>query len=143
MEDQVKQVNRQLETVLSIMARAQQELSVEIARNQSKLAEENRKDQTISIDIAEASKRIAEETKRDGTSMKTLAVVTLVFLPGTTVSSILAMPVFDWDAKDGAVVNPRIWVYFALAIPLTVLTITIWHLWLMTRRRAVKDTDAI
>jgi hypothetical protein len=140
-EEDLKHTSRQLDSALSIMAQAQQELSIaqqelsiEIARGQARLAEDTRKDQTISIEIAEASKRIAEDTKRDGTSMKTLAVVTLVYLPATAVSSILAMPLFDWSAHGDAVVNPRIWVFFVLAVPLTVLTISVWYLWLRMRR---------
>lgn len=122
--------SRQIECVLSFMAQRQQELSIEIAQTQSKLAEASRQEQGISIEIARASKTIAEETKKDGTSMKTLAVVTLVYLPCTTVSSVLAMPLFDWDADDQSIVNPRIWVFFVFAIPLTITTIIIWRLWL-------------
>ncbi|KAJ9616514.1 hypothetical protein H2200_000233 [Cladophialophora chaetospira] len=133
-EEDLRHISRQLASVLSIMAQAQQELSIEIARAQSRLAEDSRKDQAISLEIAEASKRIAEDTKRDGTSMKTLAVVTLVYLPATAVSSILAMPLFNWNAKGGAVVNPRFWIYVVLAVPLTLLTIGIWYAWLRMRR---------
>ena len=120
------------------MAQRQQELGIEIAQAQSRLAEETRKDQAISLEIAEASKRIAEDAKRDGTSMKTLAVVTLVYLPATAVSSIFAMPLFDCNAKGGAVVNPRIWVYVALAVPLTLFSVTVWYLWLRVWNSHVK-----
>lgn len=65
--------------------------------------------------------------------MKTLAVVTLVYLPCTTVSSVFAMPLFDWNADGQSVVNPRIWVFFLFAVPLTVITIGIWSLWLKYR----------
>lgn len=39
-----------------------------------------------SIQIANNSYRAAEEARRDSASMKTIAVVTLVFLPGTFVA---------------------------------------------------------
>ena len=130
-EDQ-RHTERQIQCVLSIMAQKQQELSIQIAKAQSKLAEASREEQVLSIEIAKASKIIAEETKKDGSSMTTLAVVTLVYLPCTTVSSILAMPLFDWDAEKG-VVNPRIWVFFILALPLTVITVSVWQLWLRFR----------
>jgi len=127
--------SRQIECVLSIMAQRQQALSIEISRGQAKLAEASRREQGISIEIARASQSIAAETKRDGSSMKTLAVVTLVYLPCTTVSSIFAMPLFDWDADDRSVVNPRIWVFFLFAVPLTAVTIGIWRLWLNYRTK--------
>ena len=96
-----------------------------LAYEQQKLS---RQDQHTSIDIAEASKTIAEETKKDGYSMKTLAVVTMLFLPATSVSSILAMPLFHWDGNE-SVVSPRLWVYFVLSITLTALTVGLWWVW--------------
>ena len=111
-----QQTTRQLTTALSMLAYEQQRMS--------------RQDQQISIDIASASKTIAEETKKDGSSMKTLAVVAIVFLPATSVSSILAMPLFRWDRTDwGDVVSSKLWIYFVLAIPLTAVTIGLWWLW--------------
>jgi hypothetical protein len=132
-----------LQTTLAISARLQQEASIELAKAQMKLAEDSRRDQAISMQIAEASKTIAEETKKDGSSMKTLAVMTLVFLPCTTVSSILAMPLFNWQADGASVVNPRIWIYFILSVPLTMLTIGIWRLWLGVRARKLLTEKSI
>ncbi|KAI1352237.1 hypothetical protein F5Y01DRAFT_280326 [Xylaria sp. FL0043] len=43
-------------------------------------------DQNTSIGIAEDSRILAAESKRDSTSMKTLAVVTMAFLPGAFVA---------------------------------------------------------
>ncbi|RVX69576.1 hypothetical protein B0A52_06640 [Exophiala mesophila] len=127
------QTARQIECILGFMAQAQTRLSIEIAENQAKLAEASRREQMISVEIARSSQQIAADTRRDGSSMKTLAVVTLVYLPCTTISSILAMPLFDWDAETGAVVNPRIWVFCVLAIPLTFITIGLWQIWLKMR----------
>lgn len=124
-----QQIARQLTTALSMMAYEQQKLS--------------RQDQQTSIDIAEASKTIAEETKKDGYSMKTLAVVTMLFLPATSVSSILAMPLFRWDEGDGnRVVNTKLWVYFVLAIPLTALTVGLWWLWQKRVIKVLPKTDS-
>ncbi len=60
--------------------------------------------------------------------MKTLAVVTMVFLPGTFTASIFAMPLFDWDAQ-GNIAKPRLYVYFAVTLPLTMVTFGIWLIW--------------
>lgn len=133
-EECLRHLSQQLDSRLSIMAQAQQELSIEIARGQSRLAETTRTDQAISLGIAEASKKIAEDTRRDGTSMNILAVVGLVYLPASTMASIMAMPFFDWGAADGGIVNPRIWVYIAFAGSLTILTVSLWYLWLKIKR---------
>ncbi len=119
-----EQIARQLTTALSMLAYEQQMLS--------------RQDQKTSIDIADASKTIAEETKKDGYSMKTLAVVTMLFLPATSVSSILAMPLFRWDeGDDNTVVSTKLWVYFVLAIPLTAATVGLWWIW---QKRMIRGT---
>lgn len=103
----------------------------------------SREDQKLSNSIAEASKTIAEETKKDGTSMKTLAIVTMCFLPATSVSSIFAMPLFDWEKDGRGVVNSSIWVYFVFATSLTLLTVGTWWLWQRqeARHRRARETS--
>ena len=44
------------------------------------------RDNKLNIEVARDSKSIAAESKRDSSSMKTIAVLTIVFLPGTFVS---------------------------------------------------------
>ena len=69
--------------------------------------------------------------------MKTLAVVTVTFLPGTFVSALFAIPVFDWDAgTNQSIVSSRLWMYWAVTIPLTILTIVPWLLWTRSANRS-------
>jgi Mg2+ and Co2+ transporter CorA len=82
----------------------------------------SQEDQSIDIDIAKASKSIALESRRDGSSMKTLAVVAMVFLPGTFIAAFFAMPLFAWQAPNSQVVYKRVWIYFLVTIPLTAFT---------------------
>jgi hypothetical protein len=105
----------------------------------------SQEDQSIGIDIAKASKSIALESRRDSSSMKTLAVVTMVFLPGTFIATFFAMPLFDWQASNGQVVDKRIWIYFLVAIPLTALTCAVWWAWftLKTRREQKENEDIL
>jgi Mg2+ and Co2+ transporter CorA len=63
---------------------------------------------------------IARETKADSSSMKTIAALTMIFLPGTFTSS-----VFSMNIVDGA----PWWAYVAVTLPLTVVTITAWWFW--------------
>lgn len=78
--------------------------------------------------------------------MRTLAAVTVFFLPGTFVAAFFSMPLFHWDAQTGAlstVVSGRFWVYWAVTGPLTLVTITLWLVWmrLQTRRRRARDSE--
>ncbi|KIW33180.1 uncharacterized protein PV07_00051 [Cladophialophora immunda] len=101
------------------------------------------RDQNQSIGIASTSKSIAEESKKDSTSMKALAVVTICCLPGTFISSLFAIPFFQWDADSGnGVVNQRIWVYWAFALPLTGLILSLFLIWdrHMTKQAPIAKT---
>ena len=44
------------------------------------------RDNKLNIEIARDSKSIAVEGKRDSSAMKTIAVLTIVFLPGTFIA---------------------------------------------------------
>jgi hypothetical protein len=52
--------------------------------------------------------------------MRVIATLTMVFLPGTFMSSVFGMAMLD---------NARWWLYVALTIPLTLLVIAIWSIW--------------
>lgn len=106
----------------------------------------------VSIAVAEDSRALASTAKEDSTAMKTLAIVTVTFLPGTFIATLFDIPVFDWEAKTSAtIVSHRFWMYWAVTIPLTLLTILPWLLWTKrtndshraelarTRRKFVKD----
>jgi hypothetical protein len=72
--------------------------------------------------------------------MKTIAVLTLVFLPATSLASIFSMSMFNWQAQPGDVVVSRyVWVYFAFAAPLTLIIIAIWLLWFRWMQRRHKS----
>jgi Mg2+ and Co2+ transporter CorA len=62
--------------------------------------------------------------------MKTLAYVTMIFLPGTFVASFFAMPLLNWDAeRAGEVPNPRFWIYWVVTVPLTLVVYIASLLW--------------
>lgn len=77
--------------------------------------------------------------------MKTLAAVTMIFLPGTFVATLFSMPLFDWDKaapNTTGMVSDRFWIYWVVTIPLTSLTIILWAVWIrMQIRRKVKRAE--
>jgi hypothetical protein len=113
----------QIQGLFNIIAQREQELGRKLASDSLRLTQ-------ASLDLGEVTKQIAEDSKRDSTSMKAIAAVTMCFLPGTFAASLFAMPVFRWNAPSGNdVINHRIWVYWAVTIPLTILTILLYWLW--------------
>ncbi|KAK0673081.1 hypothetical protein QBC41DRAFT_266732 [Cercophora samala] len=69
-------------------------------------------------------------SQRDSTSLKIIAVVTLIFLPGTFVATLFSMELFNWqvgsDEENPKVVSHWIWLYFAVTIALTVVVVLVW-----------------
>lgn len=91
----------------------------------------NRADQRSNIQIADSSHTIAVESKRDNLSMMTIAAITMIFLPGTFVASLFAMPLLDWSSTD--VVRSGFWIYWAVTVPLTVMTVLLWLAWFLRK----------
>ena len=52
------------------------------------------------------------------------------------------MPLFDWQAsRDSSIVSEHFWIYWAVTIPLTVVVIAIWFVWITRKmgRHARED----
>lgn len=95
--------------------------------------------------------RMAVASSRDSSAMKALAVITAVFLPGEFLSSLFGMSMFDWlgpdeedegssaSSKDGVGNVKRFsqsfWVFWAVAIPVTVFILVVWRAWWVTQDR--------
>ncbi|KAM5343370.1 hypothetical protein ACJ41O_011907 [Fusarium nematophilum] len=69
--------------------------------------------------------RLAREALRDSKAMKTLSVLTILFLPGAFVATVFSTNMFGFESK-----SQQIRVYFAIVIPLTLVLMIGWALWL-------------
>ncbi|KAL8857596.1 MAG: hypothetical protein Q9178_005924 [Gyalolechia marmorata] len=127
--EQVRTLRNRIRIQLSVVANL-------IAQNDSR----------TNISIADASRRIAFETRRDSDAMKTIAALTMVFLPATFVATLFGMVFFTVDSGSGSGfrVNSLWWVYLAVTIPLTMLTVGVWRGWLgMVRRSRIQDEESV
>lgn len=54
--------------------------------------------------------------------MKTIAILTLTFLPGTAVASVFSMNgMFNWSpGPGGSIASPYLYVFFVVTVPLTI-----------------------
>lgn len=78
-----------------------------------------------------ASMELTRGAKADSSSMKVIAVMTMIFLPGTFFAALFAIPSLKWDNQD--VVGEKFWIYWAFTIPFTLL---IFFLWLVITQRS-------
>jgi len=84
----------------------------------------------------EVSNSIAMETKRDNAQMRSVATLTMVYLPLTSVASIFSMGVFNWNAEQGqSVITYYFWIYCGVAGGLTLLTVITWLLVTLPKRK--------
>ncbi|KAM7210046.1 hypothetical protein V8F06_014568 [Rhypophila decipiens] len=72
---------------------------------------------------------ISRAVQCDSYSMRSIAFLTLTFLPATFVSALFSMSFFNYDPDLGWTVSGEIWLYFAIAGPVTVIAITLWLAW--------------
>ncbi|KAK0644675.1 hypothetical protein B0T16DRAFT_495437 [Cercophora newfieldiana] len=93
----------------------------------------SQRESRLSLSIAAQQQRLAQLAGRESTSMKTLTLLGAVFLPSALVSSIFGMSFFDFVDENGGSVSSRVWIYFAICIPLTAVIVGTW--WTVDRRR--------
>ncbi|VUC34200.1 unnamed protein product [Clonostachys rosea] len=75
------------------------------------------------------STEISRDMKEDSASMKTIAVLTMVFLPATAVSSFFGMAFFNLSETGQFVTSREIWIFAVISVPLTVLIWSLWVFW--------------
>lgn len=81
---------------------------------------------------------------QDGASMKTIAVITMAFLPASFVATLFAMPMFSWNDAQDRIISREFWIYWSVEIPLTITVFLAWLGWWYWRsiRRDDDDEDS-
>jgi hypothetical protein len=90
-----------------------------------------REDANASIELAKDSRTIALSTKHDSSSMTTVAVMTMLFLPGTFLASLFSIPLLRWE--HAPVIQHKFWLYWAITLPSTLLIFVLWFV--ITKRK--------
>lgn len=98
-------------------------------------------DSLYNLQLSQSTHEIAYFSYRDSSSMKTLAVVTMFFLPGSFISALFSTPCFEWAKVDlsssaiGVPPTPQFRLYWAITIPLTLMTFILYFVWLWFQKR--------
>ncbi|KAI0555874.1 hypothetical protein F4679DRAFT_520150 [Xylaria curta] len=94
--------------------------------------------------------RMAVASTRDSSSMKALAVITAIFLPGEYIGTLFGVSMFNWQkgtagdpaaGEDAAknlpspTIMPSFWIYWAFTIPLTLIILSSWRGWWVNQDR--------
>ncbi|KAL1310565.1 hypothetical protein AAFC00_000844 [Neodothiora populina] len=85
--------------------------------------------------------KLARETQQETVSMRIITFITLIFLPGTFVSTIMSTDIVTWDTNgvtnkaERIVYVGAVKFFMALTFPLIVLTLAVWALLYSSERR--------
>ncbi|RGP81740.1 hypothetical protein FLONG3_125 [Fusarium longipes] len=92
----------------------------------------------------ETNVEIALATNQDSRHMRSIALVTMIFLPGTFFASVFSMGFFEWDADSGTVsVSKSFWIYAVLALVCTALTVAAWWYLGVYRHKRRKNVSSL
>ncbi|TPX16392.1 uncharacterized protein E0L32_004041 [Thyridium curvatum] len=121
-----------------------------------------REDNKANLSLARASTNLSMDMRRDSSQMRSNALLTMVFLPLTTLAvshqshierfapgaearadlrqSIFSTTFFNWGQTDGhAIVSGYIWVFVVLAVGITTITVGAWYY--ATHRASRKEEE--
>lgn len=94
--------------------------------------------------MTEAMHQIAVKTKQETVSMRIITLVTLFFLPGTFISTIMSTDIITWQTtqESGKVFQlGALQLYLAITIPMMLLVFAAWGIvfWWVNRRQDLKE----
>ncbi|CZR68590.1 uncharacterized protein PAC_18489 [Phialocephala subalpina] len=78
--------------------------------------------------------QIGKATQIDSAAMKTISVLGLAFLPGTFICALFSTSFFNFSPGNATdpqrwSVSEKFWIYWVVAIPVTVFTVVCWTSW--------------
>ncbi|KAK3378009.1 hypothetical protein B0H63DRAFT_525268 [Podospora didyma] len=96
----------------------------------------------------ETNVEIATATGQDSSQMRSIALVTMIFLPGTFFASIFSMSFFNWspsgasgDQERQPFVSQYIWIYVSVTALFTLATLTLFWYFIIHRPKRARKLD--
>ncbi|KIW19460.1 hypothetical protein PV08_00032 [Exophiala spinifera] len=89
---------------------------------------EKRMQNVINLSFNLVAQKDSSRIKTESSSMHTIALTTLIFLPISTVASIFGSAFFDFNGgnTEDMSLSRHFWVFWVISVPLTVAVLTVW-----------------
>ncbi|KAI2623067.1 hypothetical protein GGS26DRAFT_567027 [Hypomontagnella submonticulosa] len=120
-------ITQSLEFALTRINHLKQRADVQTTAITNLLAQRNNQ---TNRELAESSTSIARDTRRDSSAMKSIAILTMVFLPATFTATYFSTPAMTE-------LEPSQSLYWAVTVPLTLVVVFIWvlsfYFWVKTK----------
>ncbi|KAK8080789.1 hypothetical protein PG997_008607 [Apiospora hydei] len=105
----------------------------------------NTKFNRVNTHLSTTNKEISQSMQDDSSQMKFIALLTMVFLPISTMASIFSTELFSWDAGPGeAVISKYLWVFIVISLALTTVVVGAWGIatrYAFLRRKKLDDEN--
>jgi len=75
--------------------------------------------------------------------MKSLSLLTMVFLPATAIASVMAPFIAISEDGNHIRMSSQFWVFWAIATPITVVVLVTWLIWIQRVEFAKRVKDAV
>ncbi|TRX88263.1 hypothetical protein FHL15_010830 [Xylaria flabelliformis] len=82
------------------------------------------------------SSKLARQSLRDSKAMKSLAIVTILFLPGAFVATLFSTGMFKFQGNV-----QEIWIYFVIVVPVTSIIMLAWWMWLFVGSGGIDEEN--
>jgi len=122
MRDILEETKAQSGQSLSIATETRQ-----LTAEMTKILHATRQETEASRQLALQSQRLTKEMMKDSGAMKTVALLTAFFLPGTSFAAVLSMPFFTAAFSGSGPV--RAWIWVVLTVPATILCFGFYISW--------------
>ncbi|KAL6246645.1 hypothetical protein RBB50_006884 [Rhinocladiella similis] len=89
---------------------------------------EKRMQNVINLSFNLVAQKDSSRIKTESSSMHTIALTTLIFLPISTVATIFGSAFFNFSGneREGMSLSKHFWIFWVISVPLTVAVLTIW-----------------
>ncbi|KAK4462990.1 hypothetical protein QBC42DRAFT_266827 [Cladorrhinum samala] len=107
-------------------AREYTQFQISLLKNLKLRADSNRERLKNEVNLA-----FNNITRQDNSVLKSIALLTMIFLPATFISALFSTTFFSYgDDSTGWQVSDKMWIYWATTIPATLFIIISWQVWL-------------
>jgi len=104
------------------------------------LGDADRRSQSFNL-VTQQDSRIMQ---KDSSSMKTIAMMTLLFLPASAISTVFGSQFFDFSGDNGRFrVAPMFWLYWVITIPVTIFVLGFWQWYYRRAKKKLMLSDVV
>lgn len=108
---------------------------------------EKRTSNLINLSFNLVTQQDSKTMQKDSSSMKTIAAMTLIFLPAGTVAAMFGSQFFNLSLDDNKtqqfIVSTLFWIFWAICIPVTGILIALWQWWQWVNNRELNTSNPL